>query len=224
MIELTNGQKIVINQLAVSPLKKIFYWTGGTLLAVYYFHHRLSYDLDFFSQEPFSFEVLQEFSLKIKKAGNFSDVSSKKIFDRYEFIFVNKETLRVEFVWYNHEKKILKPRKKFMGINIDSLEDIAANKTLALIDRNEAKDIFDLYFILTKGKLSVKKILSLFKEKFGLTITESTFLGECFRALPKLNKMAPYLPYSLSKKEKIIKEIEDFFKEKNREFLSRMWE
>lgn len=146
MIKLTTGQKIAIKQLANSSLKNIFYWTGGTLLSVYYFHHRLSYDLDFFSEKPFSFDQVRDLSLKIQKLGHFIGVSFKKIYDRYEFIFVNKEKLRIEFVYYNHKKKSLKKRKQFMGVYIDSLEDIAANKVLALLDRNEAKDLFDILF------------------------------------------------------------------------------
>ena len=39
LLELLGGEKIVANS---------FYFTGGTVLAEYYLHHRLSEDLDFF--------------------------------------------------------------------------------------------------------------------------------------------------------------------------------
>jgi len=39
---------------------------------------------------------------------------------------------------------------------VDSLEDIAANKIMALFDRNDPKDLVDLYFFLTKKNIKLK--------------------------------------------------------------------
>ena len=69
-----------------------------------------------------------------KKAG-FRDVQNRKIFDRHEFLFKNDEELKIEFVYYNHDRKTLGKREIKDGIMVDSLIDMAANKTLALIDR-----------------------------------------------------------------------------------------
>lgn len=65
---------------------------------------------------------------------HFVSVNSKKIFDRFEFIFDNpEESLRVEFVYYNGDRKTLHERtEKLFGVLIDSLDDIAANKTLRI--------------------------------------------------------------------------------------------
>ena len=88
---LTPVQKKAICSLSDSPLGKKFYWTGGTLLAYYYLHHRRSLDLDFFSEEKFSFEEINDWVQKFKKEAGFQKVSSQKIFDRWEFLFENKK-------------------------------------------------------------------------------------------------------------------------------------
>lgn len=67
MVDLTRSQKKTVDLLAKSPLRDKFYWTGGTLLAYHYLGHRRSLDLDFFSQERFSFEEVnfpQDFFFK----------------------------------------------------------------------------------------------------------------------------------------------------------------
>ena len=48
---LTDNQSQILNTLATdSNFSKNFYLSGGTALAEFYLHHRLSEDLDFFSE------------------------------------------------------------------------------------------------------------------------------------------------------------------------------
>ena len=215
-------QKEAIRSLASSPLGKKFYWTGGTLLAYYYLHHRRSLDLDFFSEEKFSFEEINDWVQKFKKEAGFQKVSSQKIFDRWEFLFENKEKLRIEFVYYNKEKKRLRKRRKLWGIEIDSLEDLAANKVIAYFDRNEPKDLFDLYFLLTKAKLTPARLLDLARRKFGVELPEHLFWSEAFKALSLLPEIKPLmLEGSDRDKERLLGEIENYFKEKSERFLRK---
>lgn len=219
MIELTKLQKKVILLLSQSSLKDIFYWTGGTLLASYYFHHRLSYDLDFFSEKQFDFEQINGFMQNLKQQLNLKEVVHRRIYDRHEFLCKNEEELRIEFVWYNHDKKPLGKRAVYLGVYIDSLEDIAANKLLALVDRSEPKDLFDLYFIMKKGGLSAKKIVALASKKFGLIIPEDELWSRAHVILAKLNNLKPLLIQKASQQELLLKKIEIFFKENSRHFL-----
>lgn len=221
-MKLTKAQEKVISNLANSPLNKKFYWTGGTLLAYHYLHHRRSLDLDFFSEEEFSFGEINQLVEEIKKDVDFKKVSYKKIFDRWEFIFENDEILRMEFVYYNHEKKTLKKRNKLLGVYVDSLEDIAANKTMAYFDRNEPKDLFDIYFILKKEGFNPQKLLKLVHKKFGVSFNEALFWSEAFKSLPLLNELKP-LMLEKEKKEQnsLLERIEDYFREASRRFLSK---
>lgn len=223
MVKLTKGQKQAINLLANSPLKEKFYLTGGTLLAFLYLQHRYSLDIDFFSEQKFTFAEINQFMETLKQKGRFKKVETKKIFDRWEFLLKNGETLRIEFVYYNQEKKTLRKRKRLFGVYIDSLEDISANKTLAYFDRNEPKDLFDIYFLIKKGGLSPKKLLKLAHQKFGVELSEEMFWSEAFKGLPVLKSIKP-LMIEGSEKEKnlLLKNIEDYFKANSAKYLRRV--
>lgn len=95
-MKLTPTQKLAIDLLSNSPLKKIFYWTGGTLLAYHYLHHRTSLDLDFFSEQLFTLETVTDFIQQLKETGGFNNVQYQKVFDRHEFLLENGEILRRE--------------------------------------------------------------------------------------------------------------------------------
>lgn len=221
-MKLTNAQEKVLSLLANSPLADKFYWTGGTLLSYHYLHHRKSVDLDFFSEEPFSFDEINTFAQEIKKNVGFEKMSYKKIFDRFEFIFENPEALRIEFVLYNHDKKTLHKREKLQGIYIDSLEDIAANKILAYFDRVEPKDLFDIYFLLTQKEFTVNTLLELTHQKFGLVFSESTFWSESFKTLPLLHTLKPLIESENSESEiDVLRKIEDYFKKESVKFLRK---
>jgi predicted nucleotidyltransferase component of viral defense system len=217
---LTPKQKLAIRLLANSPLKEKFYWTGGTLLAYHYLHHRLSHDLDFFSDEPFSFSEIEPLIKQIARKAGFQKIAPKKIFDRWEIVFHDPEQLRVEFVHYNHEKKQLGKRGKLLGVQIDSLKDIAANKTFAYFDRNEPKDLFDLYFLIKKKKFTPKKLLDLTKEKFGIEFPEDAFWSESFKVLPLLKTIKPLIVIRDQKEENILEKIQGYFKFNSQKFLA----
>lgn len=219
-MELTPGQKKVLALLAKSSLKDKFYWTGGTLLAYHYFKHRKSEDLDFFSAEEFSFNEVNQFIQDLKQKMSFNDVQYQKIFDRHEFLLKNSETLKVEFVYYNHSRKPLGVKVRILGVLTDSLRDIAANKTLAYFDRNEPKDIFDIYFLLTKGKFTTKRLLGLVTEKFGVKLPESLFWSESFKKINLLFRLKPLLlEKDIIKEQRLFRKIEDFFKSESALFL-----
>lgn len=112
-MKLTPGQKKAISLLASSPLKQKFYWTGGMLLSYHYLKHRYSLDLDFFSESKFAFEEINPFIQNLKKREGFKKVSARRLGNRWDFLFENKKILRIEFVYYNHEKKTLKKEVSF---------------------------------------------------------------------------------------------------------------
>jgi len=220
MPEVTSLQKKVLDLFSESPLKEKFYWTGGTLLSFFYLHHRQSKDLDFFSDRSFNYNQIIGFIRDLKKQLKLTEIEEKKVFDRWEFFLHDKEELRMEFVFYDHPK--LKPRKKWQGIFIDSLEDIAANKVMAFFDRNDPKDLVDLYFLLTKKKLKVKRLLRWVKQKFGVKLVESSFWSESCKALGDLDEIAPLLIAKTAKeKQRIMDEMKNYFTSHSAEYLRK---
>lgn len=218
---LTEEQKKTITFFANSSLAEKFYWTGGTLLAHHYFNHRLSEDLDFFTDQKFTFEEVDDWARELKKAAKFSGYTYKKVYDRWEFLFENKKNLRIEFVYYNSDRATLEKRRKVNGIYIDSLKDIAANKLIALADRGEPKDLLDIYFLIKKGGFTPQKILSLTKLKYGATFSEDLFWSESLKALATLQEVEPFLLGSKRENIKLFLKVEDYFKEGSRKYLAK---
>ncbi len=213
-------QKKVLELFKETPLKEKFYWTGGTLLSFFYLHHRQSNDLDFFTEKPFNRNQVIKFINLLGKKLKLKHIEEKKIFDRYNFFLHNKKKLRIEFALYEHPA--LLPRKKWSGIFIDSLDDIAANKTMAFFDRNDPKDLYDIYFLLTKKKYSVKKLLKLTKKKFNIEFSKSAFWSEAFKSLRDLENLKPlFLVKTPKQKQKLIKEIKEYFSDQSNQYLKK---
>lgn len=220
MTELTPLQKQTLDLFAKSELKNIFYWTGGTLLSVMYLHHRRSQDIDFFSDTCFSYEQPLSFVNELKEKFNLEFVEEKKIYDRWEFFLHNNEQMRLEFVRYDHP--CINPREEWRGIKIDSLDDIAANKLMAMLDRNEPKDVFDMYFLLTSGGYSLATLLKLVEGKFGVQIEESSAWSEAFKGMKELERLKPFMLVDEEEQQReLLAEINDYFSTQAKKFLDR---
>jgi predicted nucleotidyltransferase component of viral defense system len=144
-----------------------FYLVGGTALSSYYFHHRDSLDLDFFTQK-FSRIAIRE-SIEFLSGALNRKIELIKEQTRKDMVKVmvymipirGNYSLKLDFV--QDYVRLIKPPKSINGINIASLEDIYLRKLLAVagtseaIDivgakmskggRQEAKDFYDLYFL-----------------------------------------------------------------------------
>jgi len=159
-----------------------FYLAGGTALSLFYFQHRLSVDLDFFTRNFISMRVEEEvrylekaLSKKIELIGQNLTGKAAKILI-YNVHFSPKGILKLDFVEDVIEP--LKPTKTVEGIRILSLEDIFLRKLYAVcgsisdIDalgrkevlggRISAKDFYDLYF-LSHTFMSLSKFI----EEYG---------------------------------------------------------
>ncbi len=115
-----------------------FYLTGGTALTAYYFRHRISDDLDFFSfDEPDTF-FIHQFINKLKESIKAKEVRYERLYDRNQFYFkFDEEELKIEFTKYPF-KQLEKP-ELIDGLKIDSLRDIGANKLIAALERFDPK-------------------------------------------------------------------------------------
>ncbi len=220
MLELTSIQKETLILFSKSPLKDKFYWTGGTLLSFYYLHHRRSEDIDLFTNEKFDFEEVNSFAESLTEPLHLKNIESNKIYNRWEFFLKNKEKLKIEFVLYDHKR--LKPTKKWRNMQIDSLEDMATNKTMALIGRNDPKDLVDMYFILSKNKFRIQTLLKWVDKKFGVEISQSTFWSEALKTFKDLDKMKPFLLGNKKEKEVLIEKIKEYFASKSNGYLHKI--
>lgn len=164
---LTPLQKKFITSIAANKyLTKRFYLTGGTALAAYYLNHRYSEDLDFFSMNQIDIMAIDVFIKELKSILSIKKVDFQQTFNRnIFFIHTAKETLKTEFTYFPFEQ-LEKPAPK-NGILIDSVVDIATNKTFTILQNPRARDFIDLYCILTKYKdLSFANLLKMARVKF----------------------------------------------------------
>lgn len=144
-----------------------FYLAGGTALSLFYFKHRESYDLDFFTKNFSKGKIEETMSGLSRDMGltiELSGEQDKQGFARmmvYSLKIDNDSSLKIDFV--EDVYKLLKPLKEFDGIPILALEDVYLRKILTVcgsiitVDsvgrssfaggRQEAKDFFDLYFL-----------------------------------------------------------------------------
>ena len=121
------------------------YLTGGTALSRFYFQHRLSEDLDFFTTTDDLKLIANDLRLRLIAQGYEVEIKKLDIYFARFYVLHAGATLKVEFVKEFH---LIDPLiQTEHGIYINSLEDIGANKITAFEDRAALKDIVDLYYI-----------------------------------------------------------------------------
>lgn len=165
---LTDRQQTVLRLFAdEKDLVEGYVLSGGTALAAYYLHHRQSDDLDFFTAETVDLTRMERFIALLKEELRAREVQAKKLYDRHIFtlLFPDGSELKTEFTRFPF-KRLEEPTRQD-GVLIDSLRDIAAGKLAAMLDRFEAKDYVDLYFLL-KEAMDIKTIWNDAQQKFGL--------------------------------------------------------
>ena len=117
-----------------------FYLAGGTALAKFYFHHRESYDLDFFTQQYSGASVEEAVRIFTRETGKKMKLRARRDLTgqktargrTYDMILgpeVNQD-LKIDF--FQDVLPLLKPFKKVDGISILSQEDIYLRKIYAV--------------------------------------------------------------------------------------------
>jgi len=212
--------EIRLNKLQIDILRfwqkdnfaKNFYWTGGTLLAFKYLKHRKSVDLDFFSDNLFTDDEYLSFINRLKTALNCQKITMTLNYNRRQYLIARKSTnAKLELVYFPFTKIENRKTLEQYSIKVDSLTDIMVNKILSTYQRNEVKDIYDLYFYFkNKPKYNLQQLTGLVEKKFGVNI-------EPILLLSKINKLANSLesitPLLLQKPKKLTERVKIFFQE-----------
>lgn len=136
-----------------------FYLTGGTALAGFHLHHRLSDDLDLFTHDaelPPAIEVL-------KRASASAGAGLETLHASPGFCRFSADGLKIDLV-KDDAPRLGSPILQD-DCMVDSLQNIAVNKTTAILGRREAKDYVDLLFILKDTQLDILRLLELAKQK-----------------------------------------------------------
>ena len=202
-----------------------FYLVGGTALSLFYFQHRKSLDLDFFTRNfkyPRVKEIIEylKMTLKIKVKIIAQSLEEGKVkIVVCNIHFGSRDALKIDFV--EDTLDLIKRPRAVEGINVLSLEDIylrkiyAATGMVRALDeigrkefaggRQEAKDLYDLYF-LSHTFMPVSN----FADKYcNITIKEG--LIRWFHTFDRMAMMDGILTLDINKKIDY-KELEKHFK------------
>ncbi|GAA7599316.1 nucleotidyl transferase AbiEii/AbiGii toxin family protein [Helicobacter pylori] len=133
---------------------------GGTALSMYYFQHRLSFDIDLFINDA---QYLGFFSPKLW-IDDCSHFDSAKYIDQHNHIGItNKDNIKIDILidYASNEGYIDDSKKIFaFDIYIESLENIIAKKITFRKTDNKTRDIFDIAVALHNDSNLFDKLLN----------------------------------------------------------------
>ncbi len=213
-MKLTALQKKTLRIFSMVDKHDNFYFTGHTALAVCYLRHRDSDDLDFFTADPASLDpTARDFEKTLRSAGLNVQV------ERRQATFVRlliEQELKMDMALDAPFR--LKPpvQSNIEGIKVpvDGLEDIAANKMLALFGRAEPRDFVDVYFV-AKEYFDFMEIVQMAAQKD--TGFDLYWLAAAMQEAEKI-KLLPvkmHKPFDFS-------DMKNFFKEQRLKLLRRI--
>ena len=126
---------------------------GGTALALQ-LGHRKSIDLDMFGTIEASPDEIQE---ACKEAGELEISKTSKSINIYWVDGIKVDCVNYPYEWLDDCRII-------DGVRLASVNDIAAMKISAIINRGTKKDFIDLHFLLKE--MSLNQILDLYDQKY----------------------------------------------------------
>lgn len=165
-MNLTKAQKESLKKIVKSGITEGFYLAGGTAIYLKY-SHRFSEDFDFFLLPQINknlFSLLD--NIKPNKIIDLSESSLIFILNNIKFSFFKYPYKLLNQPDYNEEFNIL----------MASDNDIISMKSIAIIQRGEKKDFFDLYFLMNKKNINIERVIELNLKKYETSFNPSLFL------------------------------------------------
>jgi predicted nucleotidyltransferase component of viral defense system len=138
-----------------SEVGKRFYLAGGTALALQ-LYHRISVDLDFFTQEDDVISLRLHIQDSLKQ---FHPVLAGTAFGNLNLLADN---LRLGFYTYGYP--LVSPLVQIEDLRLAGIEDIGLMKLDALLGRADRKDFIDLYAICQR--VTLRSLLDLASQKY----------------------------------------------------------
>lgn len=145
----------------INMVETDFYLTGGTASSRGYLQHRFSDDLDFFVNDDARFGLWVERVIQSLTREN--DWSCQVLMKEERFARLNiiaKETaLKLEFVNDVPARVGMTSNHPILG-RMDTAENILANKVTAALDRNEPKDLADIWGFCCQKNISLQDAIT----------------------------------------------------------------
>ncbi len=144
----------------LSSLDTGLYLTGGTAASRGYLKHRFSDDLDLFANDADEFRIWTERAIEAVSSNPHWRTEMLLREDRFVRLSLVQEqgSLKLEFV-NDVPAHVGGTREHPILGRIDSAENILANKITALVDREEPKDLADVWGFCTLLGLRIEEAL-----------------------------------------------------------------
>ena len=147
----------VLKQLMEMPEMQGFSLVGGTALSLLY-GHRISVDLDLFSNKSFENDVIIH-ALEKKFNTSFVNRLTNPRFGIFSFI----DEVKIDII--RHPHPLIRPELNIEDIRMFSTEDIIAMKVQAILGRGKKKDFWDIAELLQH--FSIADFIRFHKEKYA---------------------------------------------------------
>lgn len=176
----------------LKPVEQNFYLTGGTALARGYLNHRYSEDLDFFVNDAPEFELWRDRCFDaLGKEAKRSSLRLEIILRETRFgraVLHGAVPLKLEFI-NDVPFRVGQPWDHPTLGRLDTKENILANKISALVDREEPKDLADIYWLCCREGMDLMAAIENASSKaagvFPPLVTQALAEG-IHRGLPKV--------------------------------------
>lgn len=141
-----------------------FYLVGGTALALH-FGHRVSDDIDLFTNENYELTTLKAHLQKTFTADIYFETT----------VGIRCIIRNVKTDFLNYPYLLLQPPVTIAEMRMMTVPDIAAMKLAAINNRGAKRDFYDLYFLLHQYEL--KEMVNFFSEKYKITSLFSLYMS-----------------------------------------------
>lgn len=194
-----------------------FYFTGGTPLAVFYLQHRISEDIDLFSEQEIHLPSIKSFikEVQIKLNLKSADYTNFLGLHSFQLYFSESNVLKIDFNYYPFPR--IEQGVKYKNLKVDSILDIAVNKVHTIAMRPRARDFIDIYFIIKEKGYDFHDLLMKAKAKFDWHIDQIQLGSRLLQAQEQSD-----FPYMLKKINH--NEWKNFFIEEARKLKREIFE
>lgn len=216
------GQREVLVKLfTLDFISKAFFLTGGTALAVFYLHHRVSEDLDLFTTGETD---LSHYAPLLRRTLSPERVISERGPSYLSYIVAGvKVDLVVDLLSYREERPgiLLEPGVEML---LDTVGNIRVNKACTLVSRGLAKDAIDFWFLCRD--MEFEGILKVLEEgrKREVLLEDLGYVAEAFGQIGRrggelLSELGPFLKIEVDLEEmaafflRLSERIEGFLEE-----------
>jgi len=172
---LTPLQQEFLTRFFAYDVGQRFFLTGGTALAGFYLHHRLSTDLDLFTVDDEAFGRLDPELGRLGRELHCTIRTTASTPAFHQVVLTAEDGTEIKVDLVRDIDVQFGEKHRTPDVIVDSLLNMAVNKVIAIFGRADVKDFVDLHFLLQRG-YDLEELFRLAREK-DLGFTAFYFAG-----------------------------------------------